>query len=50
MNPPLFCGYCGHAIAPDQDAQWVDTGMVAHTDCAWAVDSEFWAEVDRDAP
>ena len=38
----LFCCYCGHVIAPSNDAQWIDKDHIAHTDCAWLVEDTYW--------
>ena len=47
METPRFCCYCGHVISPDADAQWVDVGLIAHTDCAWANEDAYWEEKEN---
>jgi len=44
-DPTPLCCYCGHPVDPGADT-WISHGTMAHSECAWGVNDEFFLALD----
>ena len=49
IDKPPTCPYCQQRVTAGDDSQRVSRLVIAHTACAWDVDTRFWTRRDEEA-